>query len=178
MKRTKLSISFKKISVCIFTVAWVFSEFACSNIDCPLDNVVVMQCNLYDAASQTSLTLTDTLSIQPLGKDTILLNRAIGVNSFLLPLKETAQNDTLLLRFSNELGEHITDTLYVEHDLQPHFESIDCPASVFHNITTVRSGSQIGATLPITIDSLSLVRSLVNYDDVENIRIFLRTATQ
>lgn len=150
----------------------------CSNIDCPLDNVVVMQCNLYDAASLSALTLSDSLTVRPAGRDTVLLNRATGISSFQLPLRETLGSDTLLLRFCSAEGLTSTDTLFIQHDLQPHFESLDCPASVFHHITAVRAASQTGSELPLAIDSLSLVRPVVNYDDVENIRIFLRTAAE
>lgn len=55
---------------------------ACSNIDCPLDNIVSLQCNLYDANTQSALTLGDVLSVTPAGRDTLLLNQATGIKSF------------------------------------------------------------------------------------------------
>ncbi len=151
---------------------------ACSNIDCPLDNVVRMQCNLYSADTKSSYTLSDELTVTPAGLDTVLLNKASGVSEFLLPLKEGGERDTLLLHFANESGQEATDTLFVTHTLQPHFESLDCPASVFHTITAVRATSHDVADMPLTVDSVSLVRTTVNYDDVENIRIFLRTTAR
>ena len=33
---------------------------ACSNIDCPLDNVVLMQCNLYTVETQGAWTGTES----------------------------------------------------------------------------------------------------------------------
>lgn len=151
---------------------------ACSNIDCPLDNVVRMQCNLYSADTKSSYTLTDELTVTPAGLDTVLLNKASGVSEFLLPLKEGGERDTLLLHFANENGQEAVDTLFIDHTLQPHFESLDCPASVFHTITSVRATSHDVTEMPLTVDSVSLVRSTVNYDDVENIRIFLRTTAR
>lgn len=161
-------------------VIFLFVAFAgCTNIDCPLDNVVMMQCNLYESETSEELTLEDTLTVQPAGRDTILLNKATGVSSFLLPLKEGENKDTLLLQFSNADDQTATDTLFVTHERQTHFESIDCPASVFHNITEVRATSHSLSELPLTVDSVQLIRSIVNYDDLENIRIFLRsTSTQ
>ena len=155
---------------------------SCSNIDCPLDNVVSMQCNLFSYETKSALTLTDELTVTPAGRDTTLLNKASNIQSFLLPLKETAEGqqvatDTLLLHFSNVAEQSATDTLFVSHMLHPHFESLDCPASVFHTITAVRTTSHPLSEMPLTVDSVSLVRSIVNYDDVENIRIFLRSTS-
>lgn len=149
----------------------------CSNIDCPLDNVVTMQCNLYAKETLSPLTLTHVLTVSPAGRDTVLLNQATGITSFLLPLKEGATQDTLLLHLSDETGRFAVDTLFVTHTPQPHFESVDCPASVFHTLTAVWATSHPLSELPLTVDSVSLVRSLVNYDDVENVRIFLRSTS-
>ena len=148
---------------------------ACSNIDCPLDNVVSLQCNLYDASTQSTLTLSDVLSVTPAGRDTLLLNQATGIKSFLLPLKEAGTQDTLLLHFANAQGAVQVDTLFVNHTPQPHFESLDCPSSVFHTLNAVRVSAQGSANSAI-IDSVSLVRPIVKYDDIENIRLFIRTS--
>lgn len=149
----------------------------CSNINCPLDNVVMMQCNFYESETGKSLTLTDELSVMPANSDTVLINRITQVSSILLPLRESGDSDTLLLQLSNAAGQTATDTLFVSHTRQPHFESIDCPASVFHTITAARATSHPLSELPLTVDSISVVRSLVNYDDIENIRIFLRSTS-
>lgn len=148
---------------------------ACSNIDCPLDNVVSLQCNLYDASTQSALTLSDVLSVTPARRDTLLLNQATGIKSFLLPLKEAGTQDTLLLHFANAQGAVQVDTLFVNHTPQPHFESLDCPSSVFHTLNAVRVSAQ-GLANSAIVDSVSLVRPIVNYDDIENIRLFIRTS--
>lgn len=168
-------------SMCVgllLTCCTALSLTSCSNIDCPLDNVVSMQCNLFSYETKSAYTLTDELTVTPAGRDTVLLNKATNIQSFLLPLKEAGERDTLLLHFSNTADQSATDTLFVTHTLHPHFESLDCPSSVFHTITAVRATSHALSEMPLTIDSVSLVRSIVNYDDVENIRIFLRSATR
>lgn len=149
----------------------------CSNINCPLDNVVMMQCNFYESETKRALTLHDMLDVMPANSDTVLINRITQVNHILLPLREGGDLDTLLLQFSNAAEQTATDTLFVSHTRQPHFESVDCPASVFHTITAVRATSHPLSELPLTIDSVSVVRSAVNYDDIENIRIFLRSTS-
>lgn len=159
----------------LFLTAGLLS--ACSNIDCPLDNVVLMQCNLYDSATKKPLTLSDVLTVTPAGRDTVLLNQASGISSFLLPLRESGTRDTLLLNLSNSLGQEAVDTLFVEHQQQPHFESLDCPACVFHTITGASCTSHDTGLMPLTLDSVAVVRPTVNYDDTENIRLFLRSAS-
>lgn len=150
---------------------------SCSNIDCPLDNVVMMQCNLYASETGQPLKLPVTLTVTPVGRDTILLNQAKDITSFLLPLKEAGTADTLLLHLTNESGQEATDTLFVDHTPHAHFESLDCPASFFHTIHSARGTSHPLAVLPLTVDSVKLIRSTVNYDDIENIRIFLRSTS-
>ncbi len=166
----------------LFSIAiiglWINILCACSNIDCPLDNVVSMQCNLYSSETNSAYTLADELTVTPAGRDTILLNKATNITSFLLPLKEGGEQDTLLLHLTNTDGQVATDTLFVTHTPQPHFESLDCPSSVFHTIIKVRATSHALSVLPLTIDSVSLVRPLVNYEDNENIRIFLRSTSR
>ena len=150
---------------------------SCSNIDCPLDNVVMMQCNLYSAENRQALSLPVSLTVKPAGRDTILLNQATDIKSFLLPLKDTGGRDTLLLNLTNTAGQEATDTLFVTHTAKPHFESLDCPASVFHTITAVSATHHALSILPLTVDSIALIRSTVNYDDIENIRLFLRSTS-
>lgn len=150
--------------------------FGCTNIDCPLDNIVAMTCGLYDAGSENKYTLGDTLTVRAGGKkDTILLNRAYGLQSFLLPLRNASSCDTLLFRFSNSRGQFATDTLYLLHESQVHFESPDCPSAVFHRIGGVRWTSHPLGQMPLTIDKVNVVRQTVNYDDIENLKIYLRT---
>lgn len=160
----------------VFVVALFPSS--CSNINCPLDNVVMMQCNFYASETHQELKLADVLSVYPANSDTVLINHITNVSSILLPLREGADRDTLLFQLTNSAGQAATDTLFVTHTRTPHFESVDCPASVFHNISQVSFTSHPLSELPLTIDSISLVRSIVNYDDIENVRIYLRSTSQ
>ena len=154
-------------------LAAVFAA-GCSNIDCPLDNVVVAQAGLYSYETKKALTLSDSLTIVIPQTGEKVVNRATGISSFLFPLKEGAGCDTLLCRFSNSAGQQATDTLFLSHTPSPHFESIDCPPAVFHTITAARATSHSLGLMPLTIDSVSVVRSSVMYDGIENLRLFLR----
>lgn len=176
---TKLRKKFKAVSrfvakLGVWMVAPAMLMPGCSNIECPLDNVVVMTCGLYSAETQESLKLQATLDVMPAGKDTILLNRASDINLFMLPLRQAVEADTFLLRFTDEVGQVGTDTLFVKHTNTPHYESIECPATVFHTLTGVSWKRGETNPLAIAIDSVAVVRTAVNYDDIENLRIYLR----
>lgn len=151
---------------------------SCANIDCPLDSIVVMTSTLYASETDAPMRLSGTLSVAPAGRDTLLLNQAQEIDKFVLPLRYTAGTDTLLLRFSNAEGLAAEDTLFVTHDSFAHFENIDCPTNVFHRIGSVRHTSHALSLFPATVERVDIIRPLVDYDDVENLRIFLRsTAT-
>lgn len=162
-----------KLWACAVSMLMLVS--GCSNIECPLDNIVVMTCGLYTTDTHEHLKLQETLDVLPMGKDTVLLNCASDITDFMLPLRQAADADTFLLRFTGRTGQVSTDTLIVSHTNTPHYESIECPATVFHTLTDVKWKHQEGTDFPLSIDSVALVRTVVNYDDVENLRIYLRT---
>lgn len=152
---------------------------ACSNIDCPLDNQVVMTLAFFQSSTGESVSLSDSLSIYGLkaGKEEILFNRGISLKSITLPLNQASDQDTLLLVFHSET-ESVTDTLFLNHLRQPHFEAIDCPASIFHHLTSSRiSARSVNSHLPV-IDSVIISNPNVNYEDVENLKVFLHPTAQ
>ena len=167
------------LSLCTFLLLTLVAGFsACTEIDCPLDNVVEMGIGLYDAETRQALTLADTLTVRPAGKDTVLLNRAQGISVCYLPLRQGFERDTLLLRFSNAAGQAATDTLFVGHTNSPHFESIDCPASVFHHLTSVAHTQHPLSQMPLTIDSVAIANPTVNYDNIQHLKIYLRSTAR
>ena len=148
-------------------VSMALGPVACTSIDCPLDNVVALKCGLYDNASGSRLSLSQTLTVRA------------GIGDFLLPLRYGSVCDTLLFEFSDAEGRAATDSVFLSHRVMPHFESIDCPAAMFHELGGVRHTSHPLSLLPLTIDSIAVVRKTVNYDDIENLKIYLRsTAVQ
>lgn len=148
---------------------------ACTNIDCPLDNVVALTCGIYSAEDKAATALRDTLTVKAGGvRDTVLLNKALNISSFQLPVRHGVAEDTLLFRFSNEHGQAATDSVLLRHSNEPHFESVDCPTAVFHRLTDVRWTSHALSLMPLTIDSVAIVRREVNYEDSENIQVYIR----
>lgn len=151
----------------------------CTEVNCPLDSVVAMTCGLYDMESKQAVTLTATLSVRAAGTDSVLLNNATNISSFLLPVRQGVTTDTLLLDFSTATSiQAVADTLFVEHTNEPHFEYIDCPGTIFHTLKSVRWTSHDLLEMPLTVDSVAIVRPTVNYDDIENLRIYLRALAE
>ncbi len=149
---------------------------ACTNIECPLDNLVSVTIGMYDAENGKSFLLKDSLTVLSSPKDTILLNRAQGISSFSVPLRHIGEVDTFLLYFSN-ISQSATDTLFIKKTNHPHFESVDCPATFFHTLHKVEWTSHALSEYPLTIDSVVLSRSKVDYEDIENVKIYFRSTT-
>lgn len=157
---------------------------SCSSIDCSLDSVVVWTLTFYDSESEEPVKLLCNLTIDAEGAGT-LYNKGTGISSMELPMSHNASTDTLYLRWSlPEDGDPespddyaANDVLYIDHDNQAHFDAIDCPAAVFHTITDVRFKPRTSSEFPLLIDSISIIRPQVDYNDVENIRIYLRSNT-
>lgn len=135
---------------------WLTLLYSCSSIDCPVQNTVSAVYHLYNAKGER-VTLIDTLDIVTVrrdGTDTLLLNKAVDISSFSLPMGYSNAEDTLVLRLTNL---QIEDTVWIQKKNTLHFESVDCSASYFHTITAVRSTHHF-------IDSLVVKNPSVNYD--------------
>lgn len=138
---------------------------ACTSIDCPVDNIVATVCTLYKPDGVTPDTLrTDTLTItSPLSQsgDTTLVNRLVNATTIQLPVSYFQPVDTLYLTLADTLttSQHKVyhDTVYISKTNTPHFESVDCNMSYFHEITEISHTHH-------RIDSIVIKKSSVNYD--------------
>ena len=166
-----LSVKKFKLWASVFLCLIVAS---CTTIECPLGSVTQVSCGIYDTEGK-ELSLNDTLTVRACGSNEMLLNRAYGIKSFSVPLAYKTGVDTLLLCLSDNMDRAAVDTLFINHDSSPHFESVDCPIVFFHNIVEINSANDSKSIFPITIDRVELVSSIVNYDSDENIRIYLRS---
>jgi len=137
---------------------------ACSSIECPLNNVVEA---VYTLQKSTGLpdTLYDTLTIftrRSDGTDTILLNKAVQTTSFELPMSHTNETDELYFLIGS-----ITDKVTVTKTNTPHFESVDCTPSYFHQITDVQWQGSL-------IDNIIIKNQEVSYDTTTNMYIVFK----
>lgn len=146
----------KNIRNWIGIVVFLLALAACSSVECPLNNRVS---TVYKLAGDVA-PLADVLTISTTrtnGEDTILLNQVEGVDSFLLPVSYNRPEDVLYFERTNSTGWSMTDTVVIEKQDIPHFESIDCNPSYFHVIKRVRHTR-------LTIDSIVINKEIVNYD--------------
>lgn len=140
----------------LLSVAFIVS---CSSVDCPVKNYVRSYYAVY-GSDGAELDLQDTLTIYTErmdGSDTILLNKGIGIETFDLPVSYTLPEDILYFHFFN-LDYDVTDTVWIQKEDYPHFESLECKATYFHKVTGLRYTTH-------AIDSLVLKNPYVNYED-------------
>lgn len=156
---------------CLFVlIAFTLTICACSSINCPVQNTVR---TLYVLKKQNVEpdTLKDTLFIFTSladGTDTLLLNAAINLSTLSLPIGYSNPEDTLIFYFRNDTFQAL-DTIWLKKDNYPHFESVECSASFFHNITGVRSTHN-------AIDSIVINNPSVTYDpETEHFHLYLKS---
>ncbi len=146
--------------------------FSCSNIDCPLSNSVSAKYIFYNSAGNATAVLKDTLTVKAAGTDTVLFNRGVNLTEVNLPISYRQNADTLLFCISNTGGSR-TDTVVIGHTNEAHFESIDCSPSMFHKITSVSLINGSGSENVARIDSVALNNPKVNYNVVENFKVYI-----
>jgi hypothetical protein len=143
------SIVCRTVLGCVAVLMFLSSLVACSSIDCPVENTVLSVYNL-DEILKDTLTIT---SHRKDGSDTILLNQGINQSTFKLPMSFTQDIDVLFFK-TKKLP--VTDTVRIGKENIPHFESVDCGLTYFHNITSLNHTTY-------GIDSIVLLKSRVDY---------------
>ena len=139
---------------------------ACESYDCTLNNHVGM----YGAFDRdgVAVQIKDTLTITSGKNGPTLLNRSVNTASLTLPLSYWQAEDTLV--FTIEGADYILeDTVWITKTNQVHYESPDCPTTLFHEIQSVRSTNEF-------IKSITVTRSSVNYELTNNLQIHLLSA--
>jgi len=145
----------------LLTMAVAALLTACSSIDCPVQTQVTTQYVICDHDGE-ALELTGELTVTSTrkdGSDVTLLNLVTGISAFSLPVSYSHPEDELVFCFTSNLGADTLaiDTVWVKKDDFPHFESVECSASFFHELTSVRHTHNI-------IDSLVILNRSVTYD--------------
>ena len=149
----------RTVTMAVVVTIVMVSIGACSSIDCPVQNTVSTQYAFPTAAGERD-TLADTLTVSTIrqnGTDSILLNRSVMTTDFSLPVSYTANADTLQFLLADTTGHTTADTVVVMKTNTPHFESVDCNISFFHEITGVTFTRHF-------IDTIIVRNKTVNYD--------------
>ncbi len=139
----------------LFVVSFIVS---CSSIDCPVENVVATRYQ-FRSTSGDSLIIGDTLTVLSFdkeGKLITLYNKGTGKATIPLPISYSHPEDFLIFDFFSGTS-HVYDSVWVKKDDIPHFESVDCNAAFFHQLTGVRYTTHV-------IDSIVIKNSFVDYD--------------
>ena len=92
---------------------------ACSTLDCPLNNTVYTKYRL--AGNITTLTDTLTISTNRIeGTDSVLINKDVNVDSFILPMSYSLLEDSLFFETRNADNRLLRDTVTVQKTNTPH----------------------------------------------------------
>ena len=121
----------------------------CANIDCPLDNQTEMRLHFYDATSKAEVNLSDSLSVW-------------GV-----------RGDSTVLLYNRAYG--------VSNLKFPLNAAADRDTLLLRFIGTDDVASARANTLPhssLSVDSVSIANPKVQYQDVDNLKVYLRSAAQ
>lgn len=132
---------------------------ACSSIDCPVENTVSTHYMLHKADMSTDTLNGRSLSVfsrRSDGTDTLLLGQLTSATAFSLPIGYANPEDTLYFYLVQDTLTTL-DTVWIKKENMPHFESVDCSASYFHQLTAVRHTHN-------GIDSIVINNPSVNYD--------------
>lgn len=135
----------------------------CESYDCTLYNYVGCYA-AFDKAGK-AVSITDTLTITAGKNGPTLLNRSVGTASLNLPLSYWQDEDTLVLTVKG-VDYLLQDTIWITKTNQVHYESPDCPTTLFHTIQGVRNTNEF-------IKSITVIRSSVNYELTTNLQIHL-----
>ena len=146
-------------------IAALLLPASCDTLDCTLYNTVSCQASFYGDGN--AVAITDVLTVMTCGVDSILINQQSGTQTMDLPLSYWQDADTLVFIITGETYA-LLDTLWIEKENIPHFESPDCPTNMFHRITSTRVTHSF-------IDSVTITQPLVNYDQTENLKIHVHT---
>ncbi len=147
------------VSLLLWGLGLLLIFTACSSIDCPLNNRVYTRYSLRTPDGEVdTLKLYTTISTNRVdGTDSVLINKDVNITSFSLPISNTQPCDSFFVQLATEEQVLSVDTILVSKENKMHFESTDCAASYFHDITDV-------ATTHHAIDSVKVKNSVVNYD--------------
>ena len=130
---------------------------ACSSTDCPLSSGVLSRYKLMGSVKKLVDTLTISTQRHTSG-DTVLLNKAVNVDSFDLPMSFQGNEDVLFLSVTDTNKVTWKDTIRITKTNEPHFESADCAAAFFHTIQKVTFSRN-------AIDSVVVHKSKVTNDN-------------
>ena len=154
---------FKQLWLC---VAALLTLIACDNgYDCSLNNIAYNSIGLYRSngnGDRYKLPEPLTVSLTVNGRDSIVVNHIQDTDNLMLPLSYANSCDTVILHF----GDIATDTMYIAKENIPYYISMECGTVMYHRLTGAEHTKNF-------IDSAAIVNNYINFDNNENIRLYL-----
>ena len=154
----------------LIVILTVIALAACTTIDCPVQNLVYTRYAFKKANGSADTLNTDTLWIMTTrvdGTDTLLMNALCGSTAFdfNLQISYTQPEDEFYSLLKDTAGVMLLDTFRIKKENIPHFESVDCKVSYFHDLTGT-------ATTHHAIDSITIHHKRVDYE-VTNTHLYM-----
>ncbi len=128
--------------------------------ECRLDENVRCVIVFADASTQAALAF-DSLTVQGVGNDSILMYNKKNVSQLSLPLRVDTTETTFVLR-SGDYQETVT----IYHTPAPYFVSMACGCFVYHTIDTIRTEN-------ILLTQAEILNTAVQNTPEENIRLLI-----
>ena len=160
-----------KQKIAIWSAGLLCSTFiSCNETAGPLNNTVMAQFNFYrmSEGETEAIQLLDTLTVTAVGTDSVLINRDVSAQGIQIPLSYARPTDTLSLRYANDNGRVVYDTLIISKESYQQFEAPECPTVTFHQIKAIRSTHRY-------IDTVQIVNPNIDYNATENFKIVFYT---
>lgn len=137
-----------------------------SGYDCALENIAYNCIKFYTVDTdgvekEYALPEALTVSVMINGQATTAVNHVTNAKEIKLPMCYTATCDTIIMNFFDSYN----DTLYIEHNNIPIYQSMECGVIMHHRLTGVRHSSHM-------IDSTAINNANVNFDYNENIKLY------
>lgn len=154
-------LKFAKISI-VSAVATLLTA-ACSSVDCPLNNRVYAKFRFAGTVAQLedTLTVSTPRTIDNVEEDTVLVNRLTNADSLSLPMSYARNEDMYFFSITQRgTGLQTVDTVWVDKENNPHFESVDCNPAFFHTINGVKFTQH-------AIDDIKVNNNKVTYNDAK-----------
>ncbi len=145
-----------------FTLAIAFAMASCTpDTECRQDEHV--RCVVVFADANTGEALAfDSLTVQGVGSDSLILNNAKGVSKLSLPLRV----DTTATSFLLTSGDIYQETITIYHTPAPYFVSMACGCFVYHTIDTIQTDN-------ILFTQAEILNSAVQNMPEDNIQLII-----
>ncbi len=145
-----------------FTLAIAFTMASCTpDTECRQEEKVRCVVTFADANTQEALAF-DSLTVQGIEADSILLNNAKSVSRLSLPLRV----DTTATSFLLTSGDYYQEIITIYHTPRPYFVSMACGCFVFHTIDTVQTSN-------VLLKQAEIRNTAVQNVEEENIRLLI-----